>query len=107
MPIESYDAGDCPLCTAGERDRRSRLAPQLNLQIRAATANDRAFIETLGKRTAMDSVSSLRRVEPPAVLANFERLLAIVDRREHLALIAEADGVRVGFMLASTRFPTK
>jgi hypothetical protein len=47
-------------------DRRSRLAPQLNLRIRAATSDDRAFIETLGKRTAMDSVSSLRRVEPPA-----------------------------------------
>ena len=86
-------------------DRRSRLAPQLNLHIRAATVDDRAFVETLGKRTAMDSVSSLRRVEPAAVLSNFERLLAIVDRREHVALIAEVDGVRVGFMLALDSLP--
>lgn len=86
-------------------DRRSGLAAQLSLRIRAASAQDRAFIETLGKRTAMDSVSSLRRVEPQAVLTNFERLLEIVDRREHVALVAELDGVRAGFMLALNSLP--
>jgi ribosomal protein S18 acetylase RimI-like enzyme len=77
----------------------------LNLRIRAATPDDRAFIEALGKRTAMDSVSSLRHADPSAVLANFDRLLAIVDRREHVALVAEVDGVRAGFMLTLDSLP--
>jgi len=89
----------------GDADRRSRLAPELNLRIRAATPDDRGFIETLGKRTAMDSVSSFRHADPSAVLANFDRLLAIVEQREHVALIAEVDGVRKGFMLTLDSLP--
>ncbi len=77
----------------------------MTIQVRAATEGDRPFIESLGKRTAMDSVSSLRRVDPAAVLENFERLLAIVERREHLSLIAEMDGRPVGFMLTLDSLP--
>ncbi len=77
----------------------------MNLRIRAATPGDRTFIETLGKRTAMDSVSSLRHTDPAAVLANFDRLLAIVAQREHFALVAEVDGVRKGFMLTLDSLP--
>jgi ribosomal-protein-alanine N-acetyltransferase len=77
----------------------------LSLRIRTATLDDRAFIEALGKRTAMASVSSLRKADPAAVLENFERLLAIVDRREHVALIAEVDGARAGFMLLLDSLP--
>ena len=77
----------------------------MTIRVRAATKDDRSFIETLGKRTAMDSVSSLRRADPAAVLENFERLLAIVERREHLALIAEVDGRPAGFMLTLDSLP--
>lgn len=77
----------------------------MTIRVRAATKGDRPFIESLGKRTAMDSVSSLRRVDPVAVLENFERLLAIVEKREHLALIAELDDRPAGFMLTLDSLP--
>lgn len=77
----------------------------MTIRVRAATEGDRPFIESLGKRTAMDSVSPLRRVDPAAVLENFERLLAIVEKREHLALIAEVDGTPAGFMLTLDSLP--
>ena len=77
----------------------------MTIRVRAATKDDRSFIEGLGKRTAMDSVSSLRRAEPAAVIENFERLLAIVEKREHLALVAEIDGKPAGFMLTLDSLP--
>jgi ribosomal protein S18 acetylase RimI-like enzyme len=77
----------------------------MNLRIRAATNGDRGFIESLGKRTVMDSVSAMRDPDPPDVLENFDRLLAIVGRRDHLTLVAEADGVRVGFLLFLDSLP--
>lgn len=89
-------------------DRRSRLAPLVNgmhLSIRAAIASDRAFIESLGKRTVMDSVSTRRNPNPRDVLENFDRLLAIVDRQPHVALIAEDRKVPVGFILLMTALP--
>jgi ribosomal protein S18 acetylase RimI-like enzyme len=77
----------------------------LTIRVRVATKADRPFIASLGKRTAMDSVSSLRRVDPVAVLENFDRLVAIVERREHLALVAEVDGKPAGFMLTLDSLP--
>jgi ribosomal protein S18 acetylase RimI-like enzyme len=77
----------------------------MQLTIRYGTRDDREFIEHLGKRTVMDSVPPLRHPEPGDVLRNFERLLAIVERRESLALIAESDGVRVGFVLLLASLP--
>lgn len=77
----------------------------MTIRVRAATKDDRAFIESLGKRTAMDSVSSLRRVDPVVVLENFERLLTIVEQREHFALVAELDGKPAGFMLTLDSLP--
>jgi len=77
----------------------------LTILVRAATKDDRAFIEALGKRTAMDSVSSLRRAQPADVLANFERLLSVVALRDHVALIAEAEGVPAGFLLMLDSLP--
>lgn len=71
----------------------------MELSIRAATEADRAFIESLGKRTVMDSVSAVRHPQPQDVLANFDRLLRIVDRNDRIALIAEDAGERVGFLL--------
>jgi ribosomal protein S18 acetylase RimI-like enzyme len=53
----------------------------------------------------MDSVSSLRRVDPAAVLENFDRLLAAVEEREYVAMIAEVDGKPAGFILALDSLP--
>lgn len=77
----------------------------MELSIRAATSADRAFIESLGKRTVMDSVPAMRRPQPLDVLENFDRLLRIVDRHDHVALIAEDAGERVGFLLSINSLP--
>jgi ribosomal protein S18 acetylase RimI-like enzyme len=77
----------------------------MQLSIRAATPADRAFIESLGKRTVMDSVPALRRPQPRDVLESFERLVRIVDRHEHAALIAEDAGEPVGFLLLVQSLP--
>ena len=53
----------------------------------------------------MDSVSALRRPDPAAVLENFDRLLRIVDRHDHIALIAEDAGAPVGFILVVASLP--
>jgi ribosomal protein S18 acetylase RimI-like enzyme len=77
----------------------------MHLEIRVATAEDRGYIADLGERTVMDSVSAMRRPHEPDVIRNFERLLSIVNRREHVALIAEADGSRAGFLLLLDSLP--
>jgi ribosomal protein S18 acetylase RimI-like enzyme len=77
----------------------------LTIRVRAATNTDRPFIVSLGKRTAMDSTSSLRRVDPAAVLENFDRLLAAVEERQYFALIAEVDGKAAGFILTLDSLP--
>jgi ribosomal protein S18 acetylase RimI-like enzyme len=77
----------------------------LNLLIRDAAAADWRFIEVLGKRTVMDSVSTLRRPDPAAVIENFDRLIEVVTSRRHLALIAEADGHAAGFILMLDSLP--
>jgi len=69
------------------------------LSVRVGRDADRAFVRALGKRTAMDSVSSVRRASPPIVLESYERLLEIVENQSHVALIAEQAGVPVGFLL--------
>jgi ribosomal protein S18 acetylase RimI-like enzyme len=77
----------------------------LTIRVRAATEADRAFVEALGKRTSMDSVSSLRAGDPRSVLRSYDRLLEIVAEREHVILIAEADGERAGFVIALESLP--
>jgi ribosomal protein S18 acetylase RimI-like enzyme len=90
---------------SGAEHRRPRFAAKLSVRIRKATPADATFIEDLGKRTVMSSASSLRRPDPSGVLENFERLLSFVERREHLALIAEVDGVRAGFVITLDSLP--
>lgn len=77
----------------------------MNAVIRDAGKGDRAFIEQLGKRTSMDSVSPLRRPNAQAVVGSFERLLDIVYHREHVALIAEVAGEPAGFLLMLESLP--
>jgi ribosomal protein S18 acetylase RimI-like enzyme len=77
-----------------------------DVTVRSGAAGDRGFVERLGKRTVMDSVSAYRRdVDPARVLDSFDRLLEIVDRQSHEILIAEIDGVRVGFLILLDDLP--
>ena len=73
--------------------------------IRDALPGDRDFIETLGKRTVMDSVSAGRRVDPENVLRSYDRLVDIVNGQSHVSLIAEVDGKRAGFLLMLDELP--
>ena len=77
----------------------------MKLSIRTATAKDQAFIESLGKKTVMDSVSALRHPIVEEVVENFGRLLRVVDRREHKTLVAEVDGEPVGFLIMLDSLP--
>ncbi len=77
----------------------------MTISIRAAAPGDRAFIETLGRRTVMASVTPLRHPLPELVLENYDRLLAIVDGRAHIAFVAERDGERAGFILVVESMP--
>ena len=77
----------------------------MGISIRAAAPSDRAFVEMLGKRTAMSSVSSLRHPPLEDVLANFDQLLAIVEGRAHVALVADVEGRPAGFILALDSMP--
>ncbi len=67
--------------------------------VRRGDERDRAFVRSLGERSADTSVSSLRGGDPVSVRIAFERLLAFVDEREHVVLIAELGDRRVGFVL--------
>lgn len=77
----------------------------MTIAIRDARAADWHFIEELGKRTVMDSVSALRRPPRATVEENFETLLRVVLGRPHHALLAEDEGRPVGFMLMLDSLP--
>jgi ribosomal protein S18 acetylase RimI-like enzyme len=89
----------------GRSDRRPGIASRLNLAIHDARADDWSFIEALGKRTVMDSVSTLRHPLPALVHANFGALVGVVRDRPHRAFIAEADGRPAGFLLLLDSLP--
>lgn len=86
-------------------DYRSGIPPEVTMLIRDALPSDRDFIETLGKRTVMDSVSAGRNVDPEKMLISYDRLLDIVNGQSHVALIAEVDGRRAGFLLLLDQLP--
>lgn len=73
-----------------------KLAPVV---VRRGDAGDRAFIRDLGRRSAMSSVSAVREGRAADVLVAFERLLAFVHDRDHVALIGELAGKPAGFLL--------
>lgn len=77
----------------------------MTLTIRDAHVTDWRFIEELGKRTLMDSVSALRRPSRAAVEENFATLLRVVRGRPHRALVAEEQGHPLGFMLMLDSLP--
>lgn len=53
----------------------------------------------------MTSVGSVRPAAEPAVRAAFDRLCEIVEEQSHVALIAEEDGRRIGFLLLLDGLP--
>ncbi len=71
----------------------------------AAADEDREFVESLGRRTAMASVGTMRHAPERMVRGAFDRLLDLVENQSHLTLIAEADGVRAGFLLLLDALP--
>ncbi|MGA8533852.1 MAG: GNAT family N-acetyltransferase [Candidatus Tumulicola sp.] len=77
----------------------------MNLRVRAAGAADAAFVADLGKRTAASSLSSIRPAPPQSVESALERLLETVEAQSHLALVAECDGARAGFVLLLDGLP--
>lgn len=77
----------------------------MRLSIRVASEADAAFIESLGKRSAMASVTPLRRADPRDVFQSFDRLLEIVARRKHTSLVAADGGEPVGFLLLLHSLP--
>lgn len=69
-------------------------------------AEDRAFIQDLGRRSAMSSVGSVRPAREENVERAFERLHGIVESEpSHVTLIATRDGARAGFLLLLADLP--
>ena len=75
------------------------------LTIRPAGPADHAFLDDLGKRTLGSSVATFRRAPDAMVRVSYERLLDIVYGQSHVGLIAERDGVPVGFLLMLDQLP--
>lgn len=73
--------------------------------VRAATGGDRAFIERLGKESVGASVPAFRSSSDPMTEVAFERLLHFVYEQQHVALVAEHDGQRAGFVLLLPNLP--
>ncbi|HEY5258654.1 MAG TPA: GNAT family N-acetyltransferase [Candidatus Baltobacteraceae bacterium] len=73
--------------------------------VRPAVADDRAFIEDLGRRTVLASLSAVRVAPAPLLEASFERLLQIVTGRSYVGLIAQDGPTRVGFALMLDTLP--
>lgn len=71
----------------------------------ARAPNDRAFVEDLGRRCAMASVSTLRRAPEKAVSGAYDRLVEIVDGQSHVTFIAQEGEHRVGFLLMLDDLP--
>lgn len=73
-----------------------KLAP---VAVRSGDAGDREFVRDLGRRSAASSLSAVRGGREADVALALERLVTFVYEREHVALIGELGGRRVGFLL--------
>ncbi len=73
--------------------------------IRAGRADDRPFVEALGKATMGDSVAKFRYVNESMLEASYDGLLDFVFRQSHVLLVAERDGERAGFVLMLDTMP--
>ena len=73
--------------------------------IRAGRADDRPFVEALGKATMGDSVAKFRYVNDSMLEASYDGLLDFVFGQPHVLFIAERDGERAGFVLMLDTMP--
>ncbi len=67
--------------------------------VRTGDRDDRDFVHDLGRRSAADSISAVRTAKLEDVALAFDKLIDFVYGRQHVALIAEEDGERLGFLL--------
>jgi ribosomal protein S18 acetylase RimI-like enzyme len=90
---------------------RPRIATAVTVEVRcgeqtaAEAAADWAFVRSLGRRSAMTSVGSMRQSTESMVLSAFDRLCEIVESQPHVTLIARRDGRRIGFLLLLDELP--
>ena len=89
----------------GRADYRSGFAPRVKIAIRLGSPRDRAFVHDLADRTVMQSVAAFRNPTAGSVAQALDRLLEIVEGQSHVALIAEANGRAVGFLLLLDELP--
>lgn len=95
----------------GRADRRSGFAARVTIDVRASdrdgalAQDDRAYVEGLGRRSVMSSVSSMRQAPEIVVRDAFDRLYAMVETQSHVTLIAERRGARAGFLLLLDHLP--
>jgi len=73
--------------------------------IRDGRTEDRPFVQDLGKRTMGDSVARFRYVNEAMLEASFDGLLDFAFHQSHALLVAEEEGVRVGFILMLDTLP--
>lgn len=67
--------------------------------VRRGDRSDRDFVRDLGRRSATSSVSALRTTRAADVVLAFDRLMDFCFGRDHVTLIAEENGRRLGFLL--------
>lgn len=77
----------------------------LAIAVRNGRADDRPFVEELGKRTMGDSVARFRYVNQAMLEASYDGLLDFVFHQSHVLLIAEHDAKRAGFILMLDTMP--
>ena len=73
--------------------------------VRRGVDADRVFVRELGIRVARDSVSPLRESDPHLVTVAYERFVEFIFGQSHILLIADRDGVPVGFLLLLDAYP--
>lgn len=77
----------------------------MTIGVRRARGDDRRFVEALGAETALSGVSAIRSTDANAAARAFHQLLAFCESRASITLIAESDGIPVGFLLLITDIP--
>jgi ribosomal protein S18 acetylase RimI-like enzyme len=79
---------------------------RMALTVRRACDDDKAFIESLGLATALETVSSLREMTESAARQAFRRLLTFCrERAGTVTFVAEDEGRPVGFVILLTDLP--
>lgn len=77
----------------------------MKIAVRPFSGADRDFVEDLAGRTVSASVPAFRHVPEVVAQLAVERLIETVEGRAHRLLIAEAGGIRTGFVLLIEDLP--